>query len=92
MTDEPGSRGVCVGMMMSTSVMARGADLGRVEDQSFPIAIFRLQNGAVMQSSPTKTYGRPAVDGKNAMLITHVYASSHHVAGRNPLNGVGRMA
>jgi homoserine O-acetyltransferase len=81
-------------MMMSTSFMARGADLGRVEDQSFPIANFRLQNGATMPQAKLayKTYGRPAVDGKNAMLITHVYASSHHVAGRNPLNGVGRMA
>jgi homoserine O-acetyltransferase/O-succinyltransferase len=34
-----------------------------------------------------ETYGRPAVASKNAMLITHVYTSSHDAAGRNPLNG-----
>src|ERR1700756_3570000 len=98
MTHEPGSRGVCVGMMMSTSVMARGTDLGRVEDQSFPITNFRLQNGASMPQARLayETYGRPAVASKNTMLITQVYTSSHDAAGRHPLNGksagVGRMA
>jgi homoserine O-acetyltransferase/O-succinyltransferase len=76
-------------MMMSTSVMARGTDLGRVEDQSFPITNFRLENGAAMPQARLayETYGRPAVASKNAMLITHVYTSSHDAAGRNPLNG-----
>ena len=71
------------------SVMARGADLGTVEDRSFLIRGFQLQNGAVMPEAKIvyETYGRLAPDGRNAVLITHGYTSSHHAAGRNPANG-----
>ena len=74
---------------MSTSVMARGADLGTVENQTFLIANFRLQSGAMMPQVKIayETYGRLAADGRNAVLITHGYTSSHHAAGRNPSNG-----
>ena len=74
---------------MVGSVMARGADLGVVEDRSFLISDFRLQNGTVMPQAKIayETYGRLAADGKNAVLITHGYTSSHHAAGRNPANG-----
>ena len=34
-----------------------------------------------------ETYGRLAGDGRNAVLVTHGYTSSHHAAGRNPANG-----
>lgn len=34
-----------------------------------------------------ETYGRLAADGRNVVLITHGYTSSHHAAGRNPANG-----
>src|SRR6202040_2273646 len=34
-----------------------------------------------------ETYGRPAPDGRNAILCTHGYTGSHHFAGRNPANG-----
>jgi homoserine O-acetyltransferase len=69
--------------------MASGADLGVVEDRSFLISDFRLQNGTVMPQAKIayETYGRLAADGKNAVLITHGYTSSHHAAGRNPANG-----
>jgi homoserine O-acetyltransferase len=65
--------------------MARGV----VEDRSFLISDFRLQNGTVMPQAKIayETYGRLAADGKNAMLITHGYTSSHHAAGRHPANG-----
>src|SRR5260370_13176422 len=65
------------------------ADLGTVEDQSFVITNFRLQNGAVMAEAKIayEAYGRLAADGKNAVLITHGYTSTHHAAGRNPANG-----
>ena len=33
-----------------------------------------------------ETYGRLGAGGKNAVLITHGYTSSHHAAGRNPAN------
>jgi homoserine O-acetyltransferase len=65
------------------------ADLGTVEDQSFVISKFRLQNGTIMPEAEIayETYGRLAANGRNAVLITHGYTSSHHAAGRNPANG-----
>src|SRR5215469_8569703 len=69
--------------------MGMSMDLGTVEDQRFVISKFRLQNGAVMPDAEIayETYGRLAADGRNAVLITHGYTSSHHAAGRNPANG-----
>ncbi len=68
---------------------APAADLGTVEDRIFAIRDFRLQNGAVMPEVDIayETYGRLARDGRNAVLVTHGYTSSHHAAGRNPANG-----
>ncbi len=50
---------------------------------------FRLQNGAAMPEAKIayETYGQLAPDGRNAVLITHGYTSSHHAAGHNPANG-----
>ena len=64
------------------------ADLGTVEDRNFVITNFRLQNGVVMAEAKIayETYGRLASDGKNVVLITHGYTSTHHAAGRNPVN------
>jgi hypothetical protein len=47
------------GMVMFASVMARGAELGTVEDRSFSISGFRLQNGTVMPQVKIayETYG-----------------------------------
>ncbi len=74
---------------MSTATEAPAADLGTVEDRIFAIRDFRLQNGAVMPKVDIayETYGRLARDGRNAVLVTHGYTSSHHAAGRNPKNG-----
>src|SRR5262249_38577909 len=76
-------------VMTLAGVMARSADLGTVEDQSFLIRDFRLQNGTIMPQAEIayEMYGRLAPDGRNAVLITHGYTSSHHAAGRNPANG-----
>ena len=65
------------------------ADLGTVEDQTFVISDFGLQNGTVMPEAKIayETYGRLGPGGRNAVLITHGYTSSHHAAGRNPANG-----
>lgn len=75
--------------MLMAAVMARGADLGTVEDRSVVISDFRLHDGTVMPEVRIayETYGRLAAEGKNAVLITHGYTSSHHAAGRNPANG-----
>ena len=74
---------------MSIAFAARSGDFGAVEDKRFVIRDFRLQNGAVMPEAAIayETYGRLAPDGRNAVLITHGYTSSHHAAGRNPANG-----
>ncbi len=74
---------------MSVAFAAGITDLGTVEDRNFSIRDFRLQNGAVMPEAKIayETYGRLARDGRNAVLITHGYTSSHHAAGRNPANG-----
>jgi homoserine O-acetyltransferase/O-succinyltransferase len=65
------------------------ADLGTVEDQTFVISDFRLHNGTVMPEAKIayETYGRLGPGGRNAVLITHGYTSSHHAAGRNAANG-----
>ena len=69
--------------------MPMATDLGTVEDHSFSTSNFRLQNGDVIPVAKIvyETYGRLAPDGRNAVLITHGYTSSHHAAGRNPANG-----
>jgi homoserine O-acetyltransferase/O-succinyltransferase len=76
-------------MVMGTCSMARGADLGTVEDRYFEISDFRLQSGAVTPRVRIayETYGQLAPGGKNAVLVTHGYTNSHHAAGRNPANG-----
>ncbi len=70
-------------------IMPRDGNFGTVEDRSFLIREFRLQNGTAMPQAQIvyETYGRLAPDGRNAALITHGYTSSHHAAGRNPANG-----
>jgi len=74
---------------MSAATATRTADIGIVEDRSFPIRDVRLQNGEMIPEVKIayETYGRLAADGSNAVLITHGYTSSHHAAGRNPANG-----
>jgi homoserine O-acetyltransferase len=34
-----------------------------------------------------ETYGKLAPDGRNAVLLTHGFTSSHHMAGRTTANG-----
>jgi homoserine O-acetyltransferase/O-succinyltransferase len=74
---------------MSMTIEAAGADLGAVEDRTFQIRDFRLRNGAVLPqvNIAYESYGRLARDGRNAVLVTHGYTSSHHAAGRNRANG-----
>jgi homoserine O-acetyltransferase/O-succinyltransferase len=73
---------------MSGAATTHTTDIGIVEDRKFSIRDFRLQNGVTMPevNIAYETYGRLAADGRNAVLITHGYTSSHHAAGRNPAN------
>jgi len=61
-----------------------GGTLMGVEKRMFTTKDFTLENG---QSLPEMTlayeaYGRLAPDGRNAILITHGFTSSHHAAGK----------
>jgi homoserine acetyltransferase len=83
-----------VGMVMLARPMARGGDLGTVEDQSFLIKNFRLQNGTVMPQVKIayETYGALAAGGRNAVLITHGYTAAIMLRGatrRMAINRVG---
>ena len=71
------------------TLAASAADQGRVENQFFTIRDFALTNGAVMPEVKIayETYGTLAPNGRNTVLITHGYTSTHHAAGRNPANG-----
>ena len=74
---------------MTAAAAARTDDIGTVEDRNFRIRDFRLLNGVTMPeiNIAYETYGRLAADGRNAVLVTHGYTSSHHAAGHNPANG-----
>ena len=69
-------------------------EIGTVEDKFFTIRDFRLTNGEVLPEATIayETYGKLAAPnnpngGRNAVLLTHGFTSSHHQAGRNPANG-----
>jgi homoserine O-acetyltransferase/O-succinyltransferase len=74
---------------MSDGAALHTEDIGTVEDRFFTLRDFRLVNGAVMPEATIayETYGKLAPHGRNAVLLTHGFTSSHHQAGRNPANG-----
>ncbi|HYM33252.1 MAG TPA: alpha/beta fold hydrolase [Candidatus Cybelea sp.] len=57
--------------------------LAGVETGRFVRRNVRLESGAVLPELALayETYGRLAADGRNALLATHGYTSSHHAAG-----------
>ncbi|MFI5002010.1 MAG: alpha/beta fold hydrolase, partial [Reyranellales bacterium] len=65
------------------SVHAQG-DLMRVQKRIFTAKSFRLESGTVMPEAAIayETYGTLAPDGRNAVLLTHGFTSSQHMAGR----------
>jgi homoserine O-acetyltransferase len=74
---------------MNDGAALRTDDIGTVEDRFFTLRDFRLTKGGAMQEATIayETYGRLAPHGRNAVLLTHGFTSSHHQAGRNPANG-----
>jgi homoserine O-acetyltransferase len=69
--------------LMAGTARAQGP-LANVERRSFTTKSFRLENGTVMPEVTLayETYGTLAPDGRNAVLLTHGYTSSQHMAGR----------
>jgi homoserine O-acetyltransferase/O-succinyltransferase len=59
-------------------------ELNNVQKMSHTFKNFKLQNGAVLPEVTIayETYGKLAADGRNAVLATHGFTSSHHVAGK----------
>jgi homoserine O-acetyltransferase len=63
--------------------LAAARTLDRVESRIFKMRDFRLVSGAMLPELELayETYGTLAADGRNALLVTHGYTSSHHAAG-----------
>ena len=61
-----------------------GDSVGLVESRTITFSDFRLESGQLMPAVTLayETYGRLAADGHNAILLTHGFTSSHHMAGR----------
>ena len=58
--------------------------LDSVIKRTFTAYGFKLDSGVVLPEMTLayETYGRPAPDGRNAILVTHGFTSSHHAAGK----------
>ncbi|MDP1748510.1 MAG: alpha/beta fold hydrolase [Reyranella sp.] len=75
-------------ILVATGAHAQGA-LVNIEKRVFKMKEFRLESGTVLPdvSIAYETYGTLATDGRNAVLLTHGYTSSQHMAGRSAANG-----
>jgi homoserine O-acetyltransferase len=64
-------------------------ELMDVQKRVFSTKRFRLESGVVMPEIiiAYETYGTLAPDGRNAVLLTHGFTSSQHMAGRYSENG-----
>jgi homoserine O-acetyltransferase len=69
--------------MLSGTAHAQGP-LDRVERKIFAAKSFHLESGVVLPEIliAYETYGTLAADGRNAVLLTHGFTSSQHMAGR----------
>ena len=68
---------------------ALAAPLDNVESRIFKTKDVKLSSGAVLPvlELAYETYGTLASDGRNAVLVTHGYTSSHHAAGTYKAGG-----
>ncbi|CAN5755533.1 homoserine O-acetyltransferase [soil metagenome] len=74
--------------MIATAARAQ-CDPLKMRKATFTAKDFKLENGTVMPEVTIayETYGSLAPDGRNAVLLTHGYTSSQHMAGRSGENG-----
>ena len=75
-------------VLMGGAVRAEGDPL-KTQKATFTTKDFKLASGTVMPEVTIayETYGALAPDGRNAVLLTHGYTSSQHMAGRAGANG-----
>lgn len=73
----------------AAAMPAAAGELGPVKEGTFTIKDLRLATGAVMPEAKIayETYGTLAPDGRNAILVTHGYTSSHHAASHGKVWG-----
>jgi len=69
--------------------MPNSQSLDGIESRLFTTRDFRLASGTVLPELTLayETYGTLAPDGRNAVLVTHGFTSSHHAAGRYAKGG-----
>lgn len=69
---------------MTLAVVADAAAFDAPQSRLFDTRDFKLESGVVLPELVLayETYGSLAADGRNAVLVTHGYTSSHHAAGR----------
>jgi homoserine O-acetyltransferase len=81
-------RPLLAALPFATTILAGAAraegELDRVQKKVFTAKSFHLESGVVMAEIVIayETYGTLAPDGRNAVLLTHGYTSSQHMAGR----------
>jgi homoserine O-acetyltransferase/O-succinyltransferase len=70
--------------ILSTAARAEGDGLDKVQRRNFTAKSFHLESGVVLPEIVIayETYGKLAPDGRNAVLLTHGFTSSQHMAGR----------
>jgi homoserine O-acetyltransferase len=70
--------------ILAGAAHAAGDSLDKVQKKAFTAKAFHLESGVVMPEIVIayETYGTLAPDGRNAVLLTHGYTSSQHMAGR----------
>ena len=81
-----------VATVAATSADAQPRSLENVESRLFTTRDFKLESGSVLPELTLayETYGTLGPDGRNAVLITHGYTSSHHAAGTYSATGAPR--
>src|SRR5260370_17977300 len=88
-----GRRPLPAALPVSSVLVAGGGpaqgDCLEVQKRSFTAKDLKLVSGTVMPEITIayETYGTLAPDGRNAVLLTHGYTSSQHMAGRYGENG-----
>ena len=75
-------------LLWSGAARAEG-ELMNIQQRTFTAKSFKLESGVVMPEVVIayETYGTLQPDGRNAVLLTHGYTSSQHMAGRYGENG-----
>src|SRR3954453_8297502 len=77
-------RGAAFAAIVVMPSISGAGDLNQVQQRQFTTQNFRLESGVVLPELTLayETYGTPAHDGRNAVLVTHGFTGSHHMAGK----------